>query len=70
MNKSLQDSIEKGIQEADEITSNINHLHTNLGNSNVVNTCFVKAVSNLLHDKNENQYIFEPVEGSSSLFHN
>ena len=68
MNKSLQKSIEKGIQEYDEITNRNNQLITNLFNSNQVDFTIIKKVSNLLNDKNKSQFSLEPIQDNPNLF--
>ena len=64
----VQKSIEKGIQEYDEITNRNIQLVTNLVNSNLVNSSIVKTVSNLLNDKNKSQFSLESIEGYPNLF--
>ena len=66
MNKNLQKSIEKGVQEDDEITNRNNQLVTDLVNSNQVDPSIVKTVSNLLNT--QSQFRLEPVEGNPKLF--
>ena len=56
MNKNLQKSIEKGIQEYDEITNRNNQLITNIVSSNQVDSTIIKTVSNLLNEKNKRQH--------------
>ena len=72
MNKTLQKSIEKGIQENNENTHCNIQLDTDLVNSNQVVSSIVKTVSNLLNDKNRSQFSLEPVreygEGNPTLF--
>ena len=68
LNKNLQKSIEKGIQEYDKISNRNNQLVTNLVNSNLVDSSIVKTISNLLNDKNKSQFSLEPVEGNPNLF--
>ena len=60
----MQKAIKEGIQEYDEITNRNNQLLTSLVNSNQVDSCNVKTVSNLLNDKNKNQFSLEPVMGN------
>ena len=68
LNKNLQ----KSIKEYDEITYRNNQLVTDLVNSNQVDSTIIKTVSNLLNDKNKNQFSLEPVtqfgEGNPNLF--
>ena len=66
MNKKLQKSVEKGIQEYDEITNRNIQLVTNLDNSNQVHSSLVKTVSNLLNT--QSQFKLQPVEGNPNLF--
>ena len=68
LNKNLQKSIEKRIQEYDKISNRNNQLVTNLVNSNLVDSSIVKTISNLLNDKNNSQFSLEPVEGNPNLF--
>ena len=68
LNKSLQKSIQQGIEEYDEICKKNNELLTNLVNSNQVDSSIVKTISNLLNDKNKSQFSLEPVEGYSNVF--
>ena len=68
MNKSLQKSIEKGIQEYDEVFTRNIQLNAGLVNSHIVDTSIVKTISNLPNDKNKSHFRLEPVEGSSNLF--
>ena len=68
LNKNLQKSIEKGIQEYDKISNRNNQHVTNLSNSNLVNSSIVKTISNLLNGKNKSQFRSEPVEGNPNLF--
>ena len=73
LNKNLQKSIKEGIQEYDEITNRNNQLLTSLVNSNLVDSSFVKTVSNLLNDKNKSQFSLEPItqdnpHSSANLF--
>ena len=68
LNKNLQKSIEKGIQENDKISNRNNQLVTNLVNSNLVDSSIGKTISNLLNDKNKSQFSLEPVEGNPNLF--
>ena len=70
LNKNLQKSIEKGIQEYDKISNRNNQLVTNLVNSSLVDSSIVKTISNLLNDKNKSQVSLEPVEGNANLFIN
>ena len=72
LNEHLQKSIKKRIQEYDEITNRNDKLLTNLVNSNQVDSSIIKTVSNLLNDKNKNQFSLEPIMGnprsSANLF--
>ena len=68
LNKNLQKSIEKGIQQYDTISNRNNRLVTNVVNSNLVESSIVKTISNLLNDKNKSQFSLEPVEGNPNLF--
>ena len=68
MNKNLQKSFEKGIQEYDKITNRNIHVLTNLVNSNTVDSIIVRTVSNMLNDKNRSQFNLEPVDGKSNSF--
>ena len=68
LNKNLQKSIEKGIQEYDKISNRNIQLVTNLVNSNLVDSSIDKTVSNLLNYKSKSQFSLEPVEGSSNFF--
>ena len=64
----MQKSIKEGIREYHENTNRNNQLLTNLFNSNQVDSSIVKAVSNLLNDKNKSQFSLEPVMGIPNLF--
>ena len=72
LNKKLQKSIKKGMQEYDEISNRNNQILTSLVNSNQVDPNIVKTVSNLLNDKNKSQFSLEPIttypHGSANLF--
>ena len=66
------ENLQKSIKEYDENTNRNNQLVTDLVNSKQVDSSIVKTVSNLLNDKNKNQFSLEPVtqfgEGNPNLF--
>ena len=66
LNRNLQKSIEKVIQEFDEITNRNNQILTNLVNSNQVDSSIIKTVSNILNTKS--QFRLEPIEGYPNSF--
>ena len=68
MQKSIKEGIKEYAKEYDEITNRNNQLLTSLVNSNQVDSSIVKTVSNLLNDKNKNQFSLEPVMGNPNLF--
>ena len=68
MQKSIKEGIQEYAKEYDEITNRNNQLLTSLVNSNQVDSSIVKTVSNLLNDKNKNQFSLEPVMGNPNLF--
>ena len=57
----LHDNLQTNLQHYDEITNRTNQLLTSLVNSNGVDYSIVKAVSNLLNDKNKSQFSLEPI---------
>ena len=60
----MQNSIKEGIKQYNAFTNHNNQLLTSLGNSNQVDSSIVKAVSNLLNDKNNSQFSLEPITQS------
>ena len=66
-NNNLQNSIEEGIKQYNEITNHNNQLLTSLVNSNQVDSSIVKTVSNLLNDKNKSQFSLEPITQSFAI---
>ena len=61
---SMQNSIKEGIKQYNEFTNHNNQLLTSLVNSNQDDSSIVKTVSNLLNDKNKNQFSLEPITQS------
>ena len=65
LNKKIQKSNKKGIQEYDKITNRKSQLVTDLVISNQVDSSIVRTVSNVLNDKNKSQFSLEPVTQST-----
>ena len=65
LNKKIQKSKKKGIQEYDKITNRKSQLVTDLVISNQVDSSIVRTVSNVLNDKNKSQFSLEPVTQST-----
>ena len=64
----LHDNLENNLQYYDDITNRKTQLLASLVNSNQVDYSIVKTVSNLLNDKNKDEFSLEPIDDNPNLF--